>query len=227
MARSKEKSQAYVLRRRGYSIKEIAKKLNVSVGSVSNWCRDIVLTQDQLKKLQMRVTDPYYGKKGEYLFQKMKETNEKINRLRLEGMKEVGKITKRELFLTGIALYWGEGFKKDNQVGFATSDANMANFFLLWLNRCFSIEKKDLLIRVTANISYKGNIDAIEKFWAQYLNISPIIFSKPFFQQSTWKKEYENKNEYHGVIRIRVRRSTDFLRKIHGYIRGLTKNVII
>jgi hypothetical protein len=39
------------------------------------------------------------------------------------------------------------------------------------------------------------------------------------------KKEYENKENYHGVLRIRVRRSIDLLRKIFGYIEGISQNI--
>jgi len=51
-------------------------------------------------------------------------------------------------------------------------------------------------------------------------------FSKPFFQNTKWKKEYENKENYHGVLRIRVRRSIDLLRKIFGYIEGINLSII-
>ena len=63
MAKFIQKIKAKNLRKSGKSIKEIAKELNISVGSVSNWCSDIVLSNDQIKKLQLRRTDPYYGKK--------------------------------------------------------------------------------------------------------------------------------------------------------------------
>lgn len=44
MAKFKEKIKARELRHRGESIKDIARKLKVSKGSVSRWCRDIELT---------------------------------------------------------------------------------------------------------------------------------------------------------------------------------------
>lgn len=227
MAKSKEKLKARRLRRLGKSIKKIAKIVHVSVGSVSTWCKDIQLTNKQIKNLQKRRTDPFYGKKLEYYLKKKKEFEEKLFSLRQEGIKAIGKLSTREIFLIGIALYWGEGFKKDKQVGLATSDERIAKFFIHWLSKCFDISTKDLILRVTANISYKNKVKKLEKYWANMLSVSINNFSKPFFQNVKWKKIYENKNDYHGVLRIKVRRSINLLRKIYGYIEGISLNVII
>ena len=52
MAKSKERLAAVILRRKGASIKEIAKILNVSRGSVSVWCKEVKLTEKQIEKLR-------------------------------------------------------------------------------------------------------------------------------------------------------------------------------
>ncbi len=230
MAKSKEKLEARQLRRTGKSIKEIAQFLQVSVGGASLWCRDIILTSQQMENLRKRVTDPYYGKKADYLKRKAEEFSNKIAELKNQGIKEVGQLTNRDIFMIGIALYWGEGFKKDHQVGLATSDVNIANFFIRWLKEIFNISNKELILRLTANNSYKNIVHIMENYWAKELNIPIEQFSKPFFQHSIWKKEYENKNEYHGVIRIKVRKSVDLLRKIYGFIEGvslITKSQVV
>lgn len=224
MAKSKERLQARKLRTKGESIKKIANLLQISVASVSNWCRDIELTSEQKINLSKRVTDPYYGKKADYLEKKKKEFREKVNNLKQKGIEEIAKLSKREIFLIGIALYWGEGFKKDHQMGFANIDEKMIKFFIYWLKTSFNISSKDLIIRVTANESYKKRVRQLEQYWSSQLHIPLTQFSKPFFQKSIWKKQYHN-NEYHGVLRIKVRRSVDLLRKIYGYIEGLAQNI--
>lgn len=225
MAKSKEKIKARKLRKKGESIKKIANLLNVSVSTASLWCRDIELTNKQVNNLRKRQTDPFYGKRLDYYLKKKKEFNLKLLNLKNEGINSIGKLTKREIFLIGIALYWGEGFKKDSLVGLATLDINIAKFFIFWLNKSFGITSKDLILRITANISYKNKIDKLIKYWSKELEIPINQFSKPFFQNTKWKKEYENKSDYHGVLRIRVRRSIDLLRKIFGYIEGISSNI--
>ncbi len=224
MAKSKEKLKARKLRRKGESIKKISKLVKVSVSTASLWCRDIELTDKQIENLRKRQTDPFYGKRLDYYLKKKKEFNLKLLNLKNEGISSIGKLTKREIFIIGIALYWGEGFKKDSLVGLATLDINIAKFFIFWLNKSFGITTKDLILRITANISYKNQINELGKYWSRELKIPVRQFSKPFFQNTVWKKEYEKKNNYHGVLRIRVRRSIDLLRKIFGYIEGMSLN---
>ncbi len=221
MAKSEEKIKARSLRKGGESLKVIAKILNVSPRSVSNWCRDIELTKEQTLNLEKRTTDPNYGNRQKYLNLIKANKNSKIEKLRDEGAKEINKLSKRELFLVGVSLYWAEGFKKDSQVGFANSDPKMINLFLRWLYECFDYKVSDLIPRLTLNISHKERTREIEEYWSRVTGIPIENFQKPFYQNVKWKKVYENPNEYFGVLRIKVRRSIDLLRKIHGFIEGL------
>lgn len=225
MAKSKEKIKARKLRKKGESIKKISNLLKISVSTVSLWCRDVELTDKQIENLRKRQTDPFYGKRLDYYLKKKKEFNLKLLNLKNEGINSIGKLSKREIFLIGVALYWGEGFKKDSLVGLATLDINIAKFFIFWLNKSFGITTNDLILRVTANISYKNKINELGKYWSKELKIPVSQFSKPFFQNTKWKKEYENKSDYHGVLRIKARRSIDLLRKIFGYIEGINFSV--
>jgi len=221
MAKYKQRIVARRLRKEGKSIKEIAKKVGVSVGSVSTWCHDIELSKEQIINLEKRARDPFYGRRLSYSLAQKRKKELKIKRLHEEGKKEIGKLNKRELFLTGVALYWAEGFKKNSQAGLASMDPGMIRFFIKWLRECFDYRIEDLSLRVTVNISHKKRINEIEAYWAKVTKTPVEKFQKPFFQKVIWKKVYENPNEYYGVLRIKVRRSTDFLRKICGYIDGL------
>ena len=121
----------------------------------------------------------------------------------------------------GIALYWSEGFKKDSQAGFANSDPTMINLFLIWLSKCFNYNYNDLTVRVTLNDSHRSRIREIERHWSDLTNIPLNNFRKPYFQNVKWKKIYDHPDEYYGLLRVKVLKSKDFLRKIQGYIEGL------
>ena len=226
MAKSVQKSLAISLRSKGRSIKEIARITNVSVASVSAWCRNVTLTPKQIEILQNHSRDPLYGKRMTYINKIKENKDRKIVELNKIGQKEIGFLSRRELFLVGCALYWGEGFKKDNQVGFANTDPHMIKIFIKWLKNCFGYKNNDFTLRVTLNISHKERIDEVQKYWSEVTNISKEQFRKPFFQNFTWKKIYNNPQDYHGVLRIKVNKSIDFLRKIYGYIDGLKKNSV-
>jgi len=222
MAKSVLKIKARELRKNGESIKKIASILNVSPGSVSSWCRDIKLTSRQIQILEERAKDPFYGRRLEYSLKQQKQRIEKTKRLFQEGIDEIGNLSKRELFIAGIALYWGEGFKKDSQAGLANLDPKIINFYLKWLRECFGYKTEDLIVRISLNISHKSRVDEVTQYWSKVTGIDKKYFQKPFYQRVEWKKVYETPNTYYGVLRIKVRRSTDFLRKLTGYIEGLS-----
>lgn len=148
---------------------------------------------------------------------------DKAKKLLAQGVSEIKNISKKDLFVAGVALYWAEGFKHKDEsgLGLATSDPEMARFYVNWLRQILGVSIEDLKFRVTANISHKERIVRIEEFWSDYLKISRNQFTKPFFQNSQWKKTYSNRNKYFGVIRIHVRKSLDRLRKMRGWIKGL------
>lgn len=224
MAKSRAKLEARKLRAQGESIKVIAKKLSLSPSTVSLWCKDVKLSPEQIKELERRAHDPQYGKRLENSLKQQKIRIEKTKRLFDEGTKQVGKLTLRELFIAGVSLYWAEGFKSDSQAGFCNSDPNMVKFFLSWLKSCLGYKNEDIRLRVGLNENFINEIGRVENFWSNLTEISKEQFQKPFYQKVKWKKEYEHPENYHGVLRIRIRKSTDFLRKIRGFIEGLVLN---
>lgn len=220
MAKSEKRIEARKLRKEGSSIKMISNKLGVSTSTVSVWCRDIQLTNEQIAKLAQNARDPYYGNRAKYIASQKRKKQAKILRLLNKGKAEIRQLNDRELKLCGVALYWAEGFKKDNLVGFANSDPQMIQFFVLWLEKCCKISREDLKFRIGINENCKINLNKIEKFWATVLSVRKNQFQKTFFQKVKWKKIYEHPEDYHGVLRVRVPKSTDLLRKINGWIEG-------
>ena len=225
MAKSIQRIQARNLRKKGFGINEISRKIDISKRTVSRWCSTIKLTRQQEKILWQRSKTRYFENFKKYCEKRKEKTLIKIENLKKKGINEVGKISKKEFFLSGVALYWAEGFKKDHRLGFANSDPGMIKFFLKWLKNC-GIEKESVRLRVGINITYKNRIKNIENYWAKITNIPIAQFNKTFYQKTIWKKEYENKDNYYGVLRIRVNKSTDFLRKIKGWIEGLKINTL-
>lgn len=220
MAKLKLRMEARDLRKNGLGIKAIAGKLGVSSSTVSLWCRDIVLTPEQIVELAHRARDPNYGRRLVYAQKQREQRMRRIRELFEEGKSEVGQLTQRELFVAGVALYWAEGFKKDNMVGFSNSDPKMILLFVRWL-QSLGISKSALKFRLGVNESFKDSVDTIQAFWESSLEVKKNQFQKPFFQQVKWQKAYDNSEAYHGVLRVRVAKSTDLLRKIYGWIAGL------
>jgi len=159
------KPKAIKLRRKGYSINDIAKILRISESTASLWCRKIILTSKQKKNLEERT-----NKKLQKFFkmvEKQKQDRTKIkNKIQREAEREIGGLSKRDLFIAGIALYWAEGFKhqSEGRIGFCNSDPAMIKFMINFLVSHFKIKTGEISPRLTINESFKDREREIIEF---------------------------------------------------------------
>jgi len=227
MTRIKEKNKVLKLRQKGRSINEIAKKLDVPKSTVSQWCRDVQLTQEQIERLAKRQESGSYKGRMKFLERIRRERMEEIARLRKEGLKEIGNLNKRDLFIAGIAMYWSEGYTYPggDQVGFTNSDPKMILFILKWLREICKIPVEKLSLQIKINKLHKNRIRDVENYWSKLTKVSLNQFNKTILIKSSIKKIYPNANVHYGTLRIVVRQGTKLRRKIHGWIEGLAKGI--
>lgn len=221
MAKFKLKQLAIEMREKGTPIKQIAKKLAISTSTASVWCKNVQLTKEQITQIMKVSHDPLYGKRYEYSQKLRQEKEERISNFRRIGIEDIGILNKRELFLVGVGLYWGEGFKKDSQLGFSNSNLEMLLLFIHWLKECCDVQPDRLRIRLGLNIHFEKDEKQIKQIWSEKLQVPLSQFQKTFYQRVAWKKEYIDSKNYLGVVRIRVTKSTELLRKMFGWIEGL------
>ena len=214
--------KARMLRRKGKSFREVARELNIAVSTAHLWAKNVELSLKQKESLKQKslIALQISRKKAQRL-KKNKYTKEVERNLEI-GIKMVGeKMSKREYLLIGASLYWAEGFKRDNRLGFANSDPTMIKLILFWLTEILNIDRDDIRLSVGININFKDNVEEIEKYWSDITGISLNQFNKPFFQKTTLKRNYSNRGEYHGVLRIRAIGQNGNFRKILGMVEGL------
>jgi len=215
------------LRKNGNSWRSINKKLNIPVTTIRSWCESLKLTDNQKIQLKNRVLKALA--KGRNLASKNKHlqrvTLEK--KLGKEGYKEIKKLNKRELFVAGITLYWAEGFKnkEESRLGFCNSDPQMILFYLSWLRKTLKVPLENISARVTLNESHKNRVKEVEEYWSKITGIPLKNFTKAFYHRINWKKGYNNRENYHGVLRVHVKKSLNLLRKMRGWIEGLKHSI--
>ena len=151
--------------------------------------------------------------------------NQKKKEMRIEfhknsGLRELSVLTKRELFVAGIALYWGEGNKK-SKLGFINSDPEMIKFMFRWFQECMGVKREDFMPRIFINAIHKPRIDTVLTFWSDLLKLPQDQFGNPVFLNRNSKKVYENYHDYFGLLTLQVHKSTDMKYKILGLIDGL------
>jgi len=217
---TREKAQS--LRRNGWGIKEISLKLSASQSSVSSWCRDIPLTSEQIDRLVRK-------SKTEGLKALLRHA-EKARRIRVEkveeqmeaGRKDVRRLSKRDLFIAGLALYWGEGYKKGNEeFGFTNSDFRVLRFMMRWLTEIYAIAKGDYIFRISMNQIYENYLPDVTNKWSKLLGVPKTQFTMPSIIKVRNKKIYSEIGSYLGTLRIKVRRGTNLRRRILGSIEAL------
>ena len=223
MARIKEKNKVLKLRQKGRSINEIVKKLDIPKSTVSQWCRDIQLTQEQIERLSKRQESGSYKGRMKFLERIRRERIEEIAKLRKEGLKEIGNLNRRDIFIAGVAMYWSEGYTYPggDQVGFTNSDPKMILFMLKWLREICKISVEKLSFQIKINKLHKNRIRDVENYWSKLTEVPLSQFNKTILIKSNIKKIYPNPNVHYGTLRIVVRQGTKLRRKIHGWIEGL------
>lgn len=228
MAKTKEKSEARGLRKKGYSIGRISSLLNVSKGTVSLWCRDIILTTQQKEKLRENSIEG--GSQGRLIGaekNKMKKL-ENIKYYESLGKKEIGAISQRDFLFAGVALYWGEGSKTENsRLAFTNSDPQAILFMYKWFKKIFGVPKRDFMPRIFINEIHKNRIDNVVAFWSKLLKLPKEQFGNPIFLKVKNKKVYDNHNQYYGVLSLRIKNSSNLKYHVLGLIQALKRAIII
>jgi transcriptional regulator with XRE-family HTH domain len=222
MRKDNDRKKAVLLRQQGYSLNEIAKKLLISKSTASLWLRNITL--DKNAKLRLGQRTKAKSLNGLMSYSKKLRDN-KIKQIKHdegEGKKLLGKLSKRDIFCIGIGLYWGEGYKRGSQeFGFTNSDPVMVKFYIMWLNVVFGVNKKDLILRISINVSHQKRIAEVERFWTHTTGMSLSQFTKTSFIKASSNKKYANPSSHMGTLRIKVKNGTRMRRMVIGAIKSV------
>ncbi|HVM08956.1 MAG TPA: hypothetical protein VM345_10855 [Acidimicrobiales bacterium] len=214
------REEARRLRVDGLSYNAIAATLGVAKSSVSVWCQDIVLSEEQKAALMLPVEQAQRKRGATARAARIRRTQ----LLQEAAAAEIGELADRELFLIGVTLYWAEGSKQkpwspSGGVTFINSDASVIATFLAWL-RLIGITPADLIMRVA--IHEHADIDAAHAFWAEVAQVPVDEFRRPTLKRHNPKTVRRNTGEmYVGCLVVEVRRSTDLNRRIAGWWAGL------
>jgi hypothetical protein len=200
-------------------VKEIARILGVSSGSVSKWTVDMPLTDSQRNSLRERQIAA--GHRGRMIGAEMNR-EKKLTRIRLakeDAASRFENISADQLFYMGLGLYWGEGVKAEScsSLSMINSDPRVIQLMVRWFEECFGLERDRFMPRVFISDTHRDREEIITDFWVETLNIPRSQFKKMIFLNKG-KKIYENRDMYYGVLALRVSKGIDIRRRILAYI---------
>lgn len=189
--------EAKRLRYRGYSIKEISKKLNIAQSTTSSWLRDVSLNKKARNRLEQRKILGYLKaiETRKLLRGKIKDDFDNKAKKQLLNLKVNISVYK----LLCSFLFWTEGGKStDSYVYFINSEPKMVKTFLQLMRHSFTLDETKL--RCLVHIHDYHNEQEIKNYWSRVTKIPLDQFSKSYNKPNTKKRIRKN---YKGSIRIR------------------------
>lgn len=178
MARFADREKARAMRAKGKSYSEIKQILNVGKGTLSVWLADMPLSAEQMRKV--RDLNP---RRIEHFRETMRKKSE--TRLQLaykRAKKDIGKLSRRELFIAGLYLYWGEGNKSGKaNIGISNTDPAVILAFLDWAD-VMEIPRERIYVRLHLYVDM--DVEKETRYWSHILGLPLSRFRKPYIKTS-------------------------------------------
>ncbi|TSC74843.1 MAG: Uncharacterized protein G01um101444_134 [Parcubacteria group bacterium Gr01-1014_44] len=201
------KSTAIRLRKEGLSYSEIKTRVPVSKSTLSNWFKGVRLSMVQRLRLKQKRAEA--AKRGSE--KKVSQTRQTIEEIQKNSGQDIGKISKRELWLMGVMLYWKNQNKNDLKKGvsFTTSEPDLARLFLRWLREIGGLKKEEIGFNIFMSGDKK---DEAISYWSEVTNFPREYFSRIYLYK---------KKAGRSILRIKVKASSMLARQISGWINGI------
>ena len=232
-----KKNTAIELRQKGLSYSDIQKRTDVPKSTLSLWLKNVKLDPVQMKNLEDRRLQVARANARRRIL----KTSELIEEIKNSSAEDIKEISKRELWLMGIMLYWRERAVSGNQTDirnglrFTSSDPYLIKLFLKWLQQIGNIKNEEIKFDIFIGEDKKTSIDAIKEVvihWSQVTSFPKEQFlNHIYFQKNSLarkmkpgykKRKYSTpKKSQFGLLRIRVKASSMLARQIAGWIKGI------
>lgn len=225
-----DKELAIRLRLNGKSYTEIQKEIGgISKGTLSAWLKGVVMNDAHRARLLLRTREK--SLRGLLKHNKMQtvDARRRKDKVLSAATREIKGLSRDQLFILGVALYWAEGHKRPlvrdgreiswHPISLTNSDPYLVRIFIKFLKEIGGIP----IERVKANLRIFQHLNGEEmlRFWVKETGIPPENFSKTYLgiSKSSMGKRPFNRLPY-GVIQIRIS-DTNLFHKIMGWIAGV------
>lgn len=217
---NKLRPSATKLRQQGYSYSMISSELGVAKSTLSNWFRDIPFEPNEtvLKRIQ-------YGPIKAAARSHNKRVWE-IKTLMRQGVSEIGRLSKRDLWLLGLGLYIGEGSKTIESVRIINSDSYIIKLAIKWLKEVCNLD--DSNISIAMHIYPDTNTREAKRYWQHVTGLPDSSFRKTQIDRRQKREAKIGKLPY-GTAHLVVVSNGDadkgvrLFRRITGWMDGVLK----
>lgn len=197
----------------------ISQRLGLSKSTLSDWLREIpfepnamVIKRIGLGKLKSART-------------KNRQRMESIKAMRKLAREEIGKLTKRDLWLLGIGIYLGEGAKLNESTRIINADPAIVQMIMKWFGVICGLEIKNIIPRI--HLYPDTDIDGAIKYWSRITKIPKKQFSRTQVDYRTNKSSKKKHKLPYGTLHLTTKSFGDkkFGRNLHRRIMGWIETV--
>lgn len=214
----KDKDQAFELRKKGHSYREIESLLGVSRSTLSEWFRDVEWSRHVRKTNDRRsiaVSREHIGKMNTA----RKERLDKLYREISDQAAIDFHIYKSEpLFMAGLMIYAGEGDKVTrNLTRISNSEFYLHKIFIRFTLKYMGIKREDL--RCALILYPEHDIESCTAKWAEELELAKSQFHKP---QVIVGKESKRRLQF--GVGMSILSSTTLKKRVLTWLEACAKN---
>jgi len=217
-----DKEKAIKLREQGISYNEISRRLSVPKSTLSGWFKKLRSSEHTRQKNINRAKLIWAKNIIAYNKQRSVDSRKRWEQIQKDSIRDIGRLSRRELLLVGAALYWAEGYKKSNwNLVFCNSDPAMIVLIMEFFLKTCEVppEKIKGQVQIHRNISP----EQATAYWSRISGIPNKQFTKPLHQIAKSSKSIRGNTLPYGTFRIKIN-NVVVLNKIKGWITGLGDN---
>ncbi len=173
------RERALALRKSGFSYTYISSKTGLSKSTLSGWLTEIPYNPN-------KETIASFGKARAAASARRAELRQQsIQEIRKIAVKEIGKISRRDLFIFGLGLYLGEGCKTNSQIRMINSDSHIIKATIAWF-KMLGVKKEQFRMRL--HLYPDSDVNQCLQFWSRTTSIPVSQFQKHQVDKRTDKK---------------------------------------
>lgn len=187
---------AVKMRKQGYSYSDIAPRAGVSKSTLSIWLANVEYTPNA------EVVERIGKARAASSEAKSRIKRESIALALGEAKKELGVISRRDLFMLGLGLYIGEGEKSTQQVRFVNSNPYVMNLAVRWFVKTLGLSRGHL--RLHLHLYPDSNEVASLRYWSRMTTIPLGQFRKTMVDRRTNKRAVKAGKLPYGTAHLSV-----------------------
>jgi len=217
------KNKVFDLRNKGYSYNLIAGKLGISKSTLSCWLKDVPFSPNSLVLKRIK-NGPYISGQKSH-----KKRVDKILEIRKLAKKELGIISKRDLWMIGIGLYIGEGSKTYETIRIINSDPQVITLAIKWFRNICNLEIKNITIAI--HLYPDNDVKKCLKFWSKTTGLPTKQFRKTQIDRRLDKSNKKKRKLPYGTAHLNIisngniKHGVNLHRKITGWIEGVLEYI--